>query len=374
LLLPVLAIAAKAMASDHVSDAFDRWAAQYGKVYGDEAVKQKALSAYMKSEEYINRLNQDEEDGAEYGHNEFSDLTPEDFWRRVSSIPMKPEEGHRGGIPAKVSEEVMLATPESFDWRSKNAVTPVKDQSNCGSCWAESAVENLESVWFLSQQKKGLLGDQTGPVALSTEQIIECDEYDYACYGGYPSHAMKYIKEAGGLSSEADYPYDMNEHTICLANQTFNQTCGDGMCDDPPLTNFCDLKCSDSKKTKVAKIKDFTSLPTNETAIAAYLATQAPISVGLDASGKFGILFPWLQYYKKGVANPRFCTNNTIDHAVLLTGFGTDSGTAYWSIKNSWGAKWGEDGYFRLVKGVGKCGINSMAVSAIAADDEVLVV
>merc|ERR1712224_1001399 len=146
------------------------------------------------------------------------------------------------------------------------------------------------------------------------------------------------------------------------------------MCDDPPLTSYCDLTCSASKKTKVAKIQGFQSLPSDEAAIAAYLAAQAPISVGLDAAGKFGILFPWLQFYKKGVANPRLCQNKTIDHAVLLIGFGVDAGTAYWSIKNSWGTKWGEDGYFRLVRGAGKCGINTMAISAIAADDEVLVV
>merc|ERR1711964_695873 len=172
--------------------------------------------------------------------------------------------------------------------------------------------------------------------------------YDYACCGGYPSHAMKYIKEAGGLAAEEIYPYVTEGiHTICLANQTFNKTCGDGMCDDPPLTSWCDLKCSDQKKPKVAKIQGFQSIPTDETAIAAYLAAQAPISVGLDAAGTFGILFPWLQFYKSGVANLRFCGNKTINHAVLLTGFGTDSGKPYWSVKNSWGVKWGEDGYFR---------------------------
>lgn len=369
MLVPFLAMASGIMASDE----FEQWAAQYGKVYGSEVARQKAFLAYIENDKWISRLNQDEEDGAEYGHNEFSDLLPEDFRRRVSSVPLYPEEGHRGGIPIKVSEDVIGQTPESFDWRSKGAVSPVKDQSSCGSCWAESAVQNVESVWFLTQQKKGLTSDE-GPIPLSTEQVIECDKYDYACYGGYPSHAMKYIKEAGGLVSSADYPYAVNGHTICLANQTFNQTCGDGMCDDPPLTSYCDLSCSASKKTKVAKIQGFQSLPTNETALAAYLADQAPLSVGLDAAGYFGALFPWLQFYKKGVANPRLCRNTSIDHAVLLTGFGIDSGTPYWSIKNSWGTKWGEEGYFRLVRGVGKCGINTMAVNAIAEAGETLVI
>eukprot|EP00746_Dinoflagellata_sp_MGD_P104971 gnl/MRDRNA2_/MRDRNA2_43626_c0_seq1.p1 gnl/MRDRNA2_/MRDRNA2_43626_c0~~gnl/MRDRNA2_/MRDRNA2_43626_c0_seq1.p1 ORF type:complete len:375 (-),score=78.28 gnl/MRDRNA2_/MRDRNA2_43626_c0_seq1:41-1165(-) len=371
LIVPLLTTASTAGASD----AFERWAVQYGKVYHSEAAKQQALKTYMTNEEVINRLNQDKEDGAEYGHNEFSDLSPKDFWNRVGTFPLTPAKGHEGGIPAVISEETIRTTPESFDWRTKGAITPVKDQSSCGSCWAESAVQNVESVWYLAQKKRGMMHDTEGPIALSTEQVIECDNYDYACYGGYPSHAMRYIKEAGGLAADSVYPYDMNGHTICLANQTFNQTCGDGMCDDPPLTSYCDLKCSDLKKPKVAKIQGFQSIPTDETAIAAYLAAEAPISVGLDASGKFGVLLPWLQFYKSGVANPKFCRNDTIDHAVLLTGFGTDSGQAYWSIKNSWGAKWGENGYFRLLRGVGKCGINTMAVSAIAADDdEVLVV
>lgn len=371
LIVPLLTIAGTAGASDD----FERWAVQYGKVYDSEAAKQQALKSYMTNDELINRLNQEEEDDAEYGHNEFSDLSPKDFWNRVGIFPLTPAQGHVGGIPAVISEESIRTTPESFDWRTKGAITPVKDQSSCGSCWAESAVQNVESVWYISQQKRGLMHDMEGPVSLSTQQVIECDAYDYACYGGYPSHAMRYIKEAGGLAAEAAYPYVISGHTICLANQTFNQTCGDGMCDDPPLTSWCDETCSASKKPKVAKIQGFQSIPTDENAIAAYLAAEAPISVGLDASGKFGVLLPWLQFYKSGVANPRFCRNDTIDHAVLLTGFGIDSGKAYWSIKNSWGAKWGENGYFRLLKGAGKCGINTMAVSAIASDqDEVLVV
>merc|ERR1712046_568954 len=96
----------------------------------------------------------------------------------------------------------------------------------------------------------------------------------------------------------------------------------------------------------------------------AYLAQHGPVSVAIDASGGgLGILFPWLQFYKSGVANPKRCTK-TLDHAGLLVGYGTDSGTPYWTIKNSWGEKFGESGYFRLARGQGACGVNTLATSS----------
>jgi len=258
------------------------------------------------------------------------------------------------------------AAPASFDWRDHGAVTPVKDQASCGSCWAFSAVENVESTYYIHTKAKT---GATSPPLLSIEQVLECDAYDYACYGGFPSGAFKYITQAGGLAAESTYPYITEGKTICLANQTFNETCGDGICDDPPLTNWCDLTCSKAKSAQVAgKIDGWKPLPSDEAQLATFLAANNPISVAIDASGgALGVLFPWLQFYKRGVAYPKRCHTDkaSLDHAVLLVGFGTDGGKDYWSVRNSWGAKWGEDGYFRLTRGKGACGVDTLPSTSL---------
>jgi len=307
-------------------------------------------------------LRRAEEGGAEYGHTRFGDLHPWEF--RHSHLPrssMDAAEGLRGGERLDVAD-VPTDPPAAIDWRTEGAVTPVKDQASCGSCWAESAVSNIESAWYLSNK-----ASMSAPVALSVEQVIECDAHDYACYGGYPKGAYQYTIEHGGLAADADYPYKVNGHTICLANQTYNETCGDGICGDPPLTNSCDVRCSDTTHKAVAKISSWVALPSNEDQIASYLAAHGPVSIGIDASGgALGVLFPWLQFYKRGIANPGRCTS-TIDHGVLMVGYGEEGGKKYWTVKNSWGAKWGEEGYFRLVRGLAKCGITTMATSAIVS-------
>jgi cathepsin F len=206
--------------------------------------------------------------------------------------------------------------------------------------------------------------------------VIECDAYDNACYGGFPIHAYKYIKDAGGLATEANYPYSIAGKTICLANQTFNKTCGDGICDDPPLTTWCDETCSAQSHKKVATIDSWSALSTDEEELKAWLAQHGTISVGIDATGNgmIGVFFPWMQFYHRGVATPRCKTSlDAIDHAVLIVGYGTDGGKDYWTIKNSWGTKFGEEGYFRLRRGKGQCGVNKMATSAFAKATQILV-
>eukprot|EP00299_Pterocystis_sp_00344_P009584 c4077_g1_i1.p1 GENE.c4077_g1_i1~~c4077_g1_i1.p1 ORF type:complete len:369 (-),score=83.33 c4077_g1_i1:23-1129(-) len=339
----------------HSSPEFEKWAVEFGKTYNSEASRAHAFENFVSNAAIIEKLNAESTDTAEYGHTRFSDLSPSEF--RSKYFPTKVMAPENGRAPEQVELVNTTSVPSSFDWRDYNATTPVKDQSECGSCWAESAVENVESVVFLKNR-----GSATSPLALSVEQVVECDPHDYACYGGYPSNALKYIIEQGGLAADADYPFDVDGHVICLANQTFNETCGDGICDDPPLTGYCDLTCSVNQHKLVAQISSYKSLPQDEDQLAAFVAENNPISVALDASGLVG----WLQFYKKGVANPKFCSTTRLDHAVLIVGFGEDSGTPYWTVRNSWGPKWGEEGYFRIVRGEGRCGINTMAVTAIA--------
>jgi C1A family cysteine protease len=312
------------VAASAASSEFSAWAKEFGKIYRDEAEALRAELAFLKNTERIAALNANPEDSAEYGHTRWSDLSPEEFKQTVLSArsagaPRAPTTAVVEGAPA----------PAAFDWREKDAITPVKDQGSCGSCWAVSAVENVETMTHLA-------GKPLEP--LSVQEVLECDKYDNACYGGFPSKAFKYMIESGGISTEAAYP-DMPRKTICLANQTFNETCGDGICDDPPLTMACDVKCSQRTHRNVAKIKSWTALPTDEGAIAQWLAQNGPPSVAIDASGNgpFGVFAPWLQFYHKGVANPHCKSGDkdVLDHALLLVGYGTDQGKDYWLVKNS---------------------------------------
>lgn len=342
-------------------ESFEQWANEYGKHYETEAARKLAEAAFLANEAVIASLHNAEGGNAEYGHTRFGDMSPAAFRNARLPQAMDAAEGLRGGAPPEL-RALPGPPPAAVDWRVEGAVTPVKDQASCGSCWAESAVSNIESAWYLAHK-----ASMSAAVALSVEQVIECDAHDYACYGGYPKGAYQYTIEHGGLATDADYPYKVNGRTICLANQTYNATCGDGMCDDPPLTQSCDVRCSDAAHKSVASISSWVALPSNEEQIASYLAAHGPVSVGIDASGgALGVLFPWLQFYKHGIASPGRCTS-TIDHGVLLVGYGEESGKQYWIVKNSWGTKWGEAGYFRLIRGLAKCGIATMATSAVVS-------
>lgn len=310
-------------------------------------------------------MNTNPNDNAEYGHTRFSDLSPFEFQELYYPTRVDPADG-RGDV---FTPPTINAPPLAFDWREQGAVTPVKDQGSCGSCWAESAVGNMESIWYLAHKDT-----LKSPIPLSVQQVIECDPNDNACYGGFMKGAYKYVLDHGGLAAEADYPYNVKGKTICLANQTYNETCGDGICDDPPLTSYCDTTCTDTKHKSIAKFTSWKSLPTDEDQIAAYLVQSGPVSVGIDAGGPLGAVLPWLQFYKRGVANPRCSSKKVrIDHGVLIVGFGEDKGEKYWTVKNSWGPKFGEEGYFRIIRGVGKCAINTMASTSFAAGGEVIV-
>ncbi|TPP62395.1 Secreted cathepsin L 1 [Fasciola gigantica] len=214
--------------------------------------------------------------------------------------------------------------PSTFDWRTKGAVTEVKDQGYCGSCWAFGTVGNIETQWFL---KNGTL------LSLSVQQLLDCDEKDEACNGGLPEWAFPQIIKMGGLMSEKAYPYEARKESSCH------------------LVN----------KNITAKIDDWAQLPKNETKLAAWLAQNGTITVGINAN--------FLQFYLGGISHPPhfLCSDEGLDHAVLLVGYGVSSilSRPYWIVKNSWGLGWGESGYFRLYRGDGTCGINADATTSI---------
>ena len=220
------------------------------------------------------------------------------------------------------------AAPDSWDWRDKGCVTPIKDQGSCGSCWAFATCANLEGLYC---RNKGVMID------LSEQMLIDCDSYDSGCNGGLMEYAFEWIKE-NGIMKEEDYPYTGYKGT-CKA--------------DP--SKYIDMKVTGYKKLGSSTS---TWSPVDEDEVKEFLYETGPLSVALNANP--------LQTYTGGVLDPNNCPVSGINHAVTLVGYGYDSasGKYYWIVKNSWGKSWGENGYFRIRRGNGTCGINCYITTA----------
>jgi len=316
----VLAVAAFAefdLSDEAVKSAFESFRATHGKNYAGREAETR-FSVFKMNLERVNFLNS-LKTGAEYGITPFSDLDVEEFQEMYLRSKIQ--------VPANapVATTTMKDAPASFDWRDKNAVTPVKNQGSCGSCWAFSAVESVESMWFLAGHALPIL---------SPQQLVDCDrDQDQGCNGGLPWNAYEYLIQVGGLESETSYPYIGIDDT-----------------------------CKFSKDKVAATISNWTMVPEDEEVIKNYLYQNGPLSVALNAN--------WLQFYVGGISDPLFCNPKDLDHAVFLVGYGNGKDWLgidmdYWLVKNSWGETWGEKGYFRLRRGKGVCGINTAVSSAL---------
>lgn len=203
--------------------------------------------------------------------------------------------------------------PASVDWRSQNAVTPVKDQGQCGSCWSFSATGSMEGAWAIA---KGEL------ISLSEQQLVDCSgkEGDDGCDGGLMDDAFQFVIDNNGICTEESYPYQGVDGT-------------------------CKTTCK-----KVVTISSFTDVPTmNETALQLAVINQ-PVSIAVEADQSY-----W-QNYEKGIVTSAGCGTN-LDHGVLIVGYGTENNVDYWIVKNSWGGSWGESGYIRLIRNKDECGL-----------------
>lgn len=212
--------------------------------------------------------------------------------------------------------------PENFDWRTKGVVSPVRNQATCGSCWSFSTITVLEARYAL---KYGKLQN------LSEQHLINCVTTCNGCFGGTVGSALKFLVHySNGVVSESSLPY---------ATTQFN--------------------CNVNYMTAVVEVTDWATAGTqDEERIKKMLFKYGPLSVALNAK--------YLQYYRGGIidVSSKNCNPFNLNHAVNLVGWGVEDGKEFWIVRNTWGPYWGENGYFRIARGKGTCGINKYVLTA----------
>uniref|UniRef100_A0A3Q3JGR2 Uncharacterized protein n=1 Tax=Monopterus albus TaxID=43700 RepID=A0A3Q3JGR2_MONAL len=252
------------------------------------------------------------------GMNHFGDMTNEEFRQIMNGYQQKTKRNTTGSL---FMEPNFLQVPSALDWRDKGYVTPVKDQHQCGSCWAFGTTGSLEGQMF---RKTGKL------VSLSEQNLMDCSrpQGNGGCNGGLTDQAFTYVKENKGLDSEESYPYLGMDQQQCLYNPMYNSAC---------VTGFVDIPSGD------------------EAALMKAVTAVGPVSVADAGQASF-------QFYQSGIYYDPSCSSRVLNHGVLVVGYVNAKTKSYWVVKNSWGTGWGIGGYMWLAKDQGNlCGIASLA-------------
>lgn len=260
--------------------------------------------------------------GLDLDVNEFTDWTDEELQKMVQENKYTKYDFDTPKFEGSYLETGVIR-PASIDWREQGKLTPIKNQGQCGSCWAFATVASVEAQNAI---KKGKL------VSLSEQEMVDCDGRNNGCSGGYRPYAMKFVKE-NGLESEKEYPYSALKHDQCF------------------------LKENDTR----VFIDDFRMLSNNEEDIANWVGTKGPVTFGMN-------VVKAMYSYRSGIFNPSVedCTEKSMGaHALTIIGYGGEGESAYWIVKNSWGTSWGASGYFRLARGVNSCGLANTVVAPI---------
>ncbi|KAL2937915.1 Senescence-specific cysteine protease SAG12, partial [Bienertia sinuspersici] len=295
---------------------YKNWMQSYGKQYKDKKEWELRFGIYQSNVQFVDYINS-QNLTFKLIDNSFADMTNDEFnsiyTGRLTSI------AHGNSNP--INKTYHRRLPKEVDWRKKGAVTHVKDQGICGSCWAFSAVAAVEGLHKLTTGKL---------VSLSEQELIDCDRGEnLGCQGGYMEAAFEFIVKNGGIASEKQYPY----------------TGRDDRCN------------KEKQKLHAVKIKGYRTVPVGEEESLKAIVAQQPVSVAIDAGGYE------FQLYDSGIFNG-FC-GTRLNHGVTAIGYGEKGGIKYWIVKNSWGTAWGESGYIRMKRdssgSSGQCGIAMQA-------------
>ncbi len=286
-----------------LSDLFDNFKVKFNKSYDtmdEESARYDNFRSFLKTVD--ERNNNDPT--AIHGITKFADLSEEEFRNHFLGYVPAPSNSQRITVPAYAGSETVVNWANIY-------TTAVKDQGYCGSCWAFSATEQIES----DSIRLGLL---TTSDTLSPEQIVQCDSIDEGCDGGNTETAFEYVMYAGGIESESNYPY----------TSYYDKT---GLC----TSNATDYVVTVSSYTKIA----------DEDSMISYVLSTGPLSICLDASS-------WSSYVSGIITT----CGKDVDHCVQAVGINLDEG--YWIVRNSWGTEWGDAGYIYLASGENMCDIS----------------
>jgi len=328
LLLSVLLLATVSIAARtdrEYWNEFTTWMKTHQKSYSHTEFRRR-FSIWRENLDFIESFNEKKQ-GFSLAMNIFGDLQHEEF--RALYLGFNGEQSKMKEPLVQDSEKLSndqqmakslsdsIGLPESWDWRKNGSVTPVKNQGQCGSCWAFSTTGSVEGCHHI---KTGHL------VSLSEQNLMDCSSSygNKGCNGGLMTYAMQYIIDNGGVDTEASYPYEGSDGT-----------------------------CRFNKTNVGATLSSFVNVKRQDEADLQQKVYQGPTSIAMDAS------HPTFQFYHSGVYSNILCSSRLLDHGVLAVGWGTDSSEGkYWIVKNSWGTTWGNEGYFWIARDDGNmCGV-----------------
>jgi cathepsin F len=318
--LVVLLLVLPVVFSVTVEHEFKDWMKEYGKTYDTPEEYKHRLAIYARNLLRYEALNKHSE-FVEHGPTQFSDLTNEEFKEKwlIKNFTSPLIRGEAVEVFTPTGTFFDDGYPSNYTWVSKGATTPIYNQGQCGSCWAFSTTESIESMNFLAGNTL---------TSLSMQQIVDCDTTDDGCNGGNPPTAYEYVIKAGGLETYADYPY----------------TAKDGQC-----------KFVKSKVAQTLASWKYVTRTRDEKTMQAFTYTDGPPSVCVDAS-------TW-DSYRGGVYTRADC-GTQLDHCVQIVGWTVVKDLNAWIVRNSWGKSWGNEGYLYVAMGQDACGIAQECTSA----------
>lgn len=304
---------------------FHQFLLLYNVSYDSPLVFMERFEIFVGNMRFVEEFNLEGTSSVTLGVTVFADRTLDEFSEKnlgLLSSDGRGEEGNDTCMPLVLSGETATVEVEHFDWRDHGVLTPIKDQGDCGSCWAFSTVETAESVAVLG-------GGFTDPPLLSPGHLMDCAVENRGCSGGCLDVALEYLV-AHGAVNESDYPYTPR-HGDCVSKETA----------------FTPSACFHTANQWEA-----------------VLSEKGPLVIAIDAKS------PVFQFYTGGIIRSWDC-GTQVNHAVQLVGFGVENGVAYWTVRNSWGSKWGEQGYFRLqrssIPDENACGIMTRSAWGLVA-------